>query len=467
LRKYGVRFGAYHLYLPALLKPAPRVLALHLWALKQNAVELKGLDELPALAVSGRTSLKVDPEIGKGLYRTIGYRVCGERAVRVDILERLADAIRPALAWRPNAPGEKPPGAVDGSSFTVTGAMTSLVGSSGEDFASVLKSLGYRMERRPKPPEPAPKPSERDEVSPVALGTAPVTPEGADPAGEITQAPPLAEEASGALAEAVPAEPATREQAASNEAAPPDPVPVDVAPTTGTDTIALGVAPIAPEAVPDEFHKPFGDPVAPAAEAQPAAAEGAEEQTAPAAESGANAGAPATSPADASAGEQARVEEVMIEVWRPGRFEERRPRPVRPPRERTRDRPGHRRPQVQPLAATATPAEGAPAATAEAAAAPVSAPPPRHWEKPQRSKEERERTPKAFSKGQDRQKSDDRRSGDRPRPARKRREVEGSQDWKEHVQQRERRDKGPDPNSPFAKLLALKEQLEADAKERR
>src|SRR5207302_9623905 len=32
---------------------------------------------------------------------------------------------------------------------------------------------------------------------------------------------------------------------------------------------------------------------------------------------------------------------------------------------------------------------------------------------------------------------------------------------------RERRDKAPDPNSPFAKLAALKEQLEANAKERR
>ena len=29
LRKYGVRFGAYHIYLPALLKPAPRTLGLH------------------------------------------------------------------------------------------------------------------------------------------------------------------------------------------------------------------------------------------------------------------------------------------------------------------------------------------------------------------------------------------------------------------------------------------------------
>ena len=31
----------------------------------------------------------------------------------------------------------------------------------------------------------------------------------------------------------------------------------------------------------------------------------------------------------------------------------------------------------------------------------------------------------------------------------------------------ERREKAPDPNSPFAKLAALKAQLEADAKERR
>jgi ATP-dependent RNA helicase SUPV3L1/SUV3 len=32
LRKYGVRFGAYHLYVPALLKPAARALASQLWA---------------------------------------------------------------------------------------------------------------------------------------------------------------------------------------------------------------------------------------------------------------------------------------------------------------------------------------------------------------------------------------------------------------------------------------------------
>ena len=76
--------------------------------------------------------------------------------MRVDILERLADLIRPALSWREASPGPKPAGAFDGRGFTVTGAMTSLTGASGEDFASILRSLGYRMERRPKPAEVKP-----------------------------------------------------------------------------------------------------------------------------------------------------------------------------------------------------------------------------------------------------------------------------------------------------------------------
>ena len=40
LRKYGVRFGAYHIYLPALLKPAARALASLLWAEKQDNVDM-------------------------------------------------------------------------------------------------------------------------------------------------------------------------------------------------------------------------------------------------------------------------------------------------------------------------------------------------------------------------------------------------------------------------------------------
>jgi ATP-dependent RNA helicase SUPV3L1/SUV3 len=153
LRKYGVRFGAYHIYIPALLKPGPRALAAQLFALAHEGPQSKGLDELLQLAGSGRTSIPLNREIDPALYRTAGYRVCGERAVRVDILERLADLIRPALAWREGVAGAKPLGAVAGGGFAVVNGMTSLTGASGEDFASILRSLGYRMERRPKPHE--------------------------------------------------------------------------------------------------------------------------------------------------------------------------------------------------------------------------------------------------------------------------------------------------------------------------
>ena len=167
LRGLGVRFGAYHLTVPALLKPAPRALACQLWALKEGGADIKGLDDILHLAASGRTSIPINPETPKPLYRAAGFRVCGTRAVRVDILERLADLIRPAIQYRPGiTQGEPPAGAADGGEgFVVTVAMTSLCGCAGEDFNSILKSLGYVMDRRAgpaitaslvKPSEPAP-----------------------------------------------------------------------------------------------------------------------------------------------------------------------------------------------------------------------------------------------------------------------------------------------------------------------
>ena len=131
-----MRFGAYHLYLPNLLKPGPRALAVQLWALKEATPDTKGLDDVPHLAASGRTSFPADKDVPKALYRVVGYRVCGERAVRVDILERLADLIRPALAWRSGSPAPKPPGAVEGGGFTVTGQ---------DDVADRLLGRGLRL----------------------------------------------------------------------------------------------------------------------------------------------------------------------------------------------------------------------------------------------------------------------------------------------------------------------------------
>src|SRR5947207_2987133 len=230
LRKYGVRFGAYHLSLPNLLKPGPRALAVQLWALKEATPDTKGLDEVPHLAASGRTSFPADKDVPKALYRVVGYRVCGERAVRVDMLERLADLIRPALAWRPGSPGARPPGAVEGGGFTVTVNMTSLTGSSGEDFASVLRSLGYRMEKRPKPAEVAPLPTATEAASEA-------------PAAETTPqaeaAPPSAPVESGIAPVA--------EHLPEPTAALPEPsAAIEAAPDT---LIAEAVAPVMPEVV--------------------------------------------------------------------------------------------------------------------------------------------------------------------------------------------------------------------------
>ena len=124
-----------------------------LWALKHGGLDdVKGLDEVPHLAASGRTSFVADKDVPKGLYRAAGFRVCGDRAVRVDILERLADLIRPAVAYRPGTTvGDAPAGTADGEGFVVTVAMTSLAGCSGEAFASILRSLGYVAEQRKGP----------------------------------------------------------------------------------------------------------------------------------------------------------------------------------------------------------------------------------------------------------------------------------------------------------------------------
>jgi len=151
MRKLGIKFGAYHIYVPASLKPAPRELAIILYALKHGGVRQPGVSELPHIVLSGRTSFLIDPEVNPKLYEVAGFKVAGKRAVRVDILERLADIIRPLIALDASRhQGELPNGAAEGNGFRVTVEMTSLLGTAGEDFASILTSLGYRVRRTPK-----------------------------------------------------------------------------------------------------------------------------------------------------------------------------------------------------------------------------------------------------------------------------------------------------------------------------
>jgi ATP-dependent RNA helicase SUPV3L1/SUV3 len=166
MRKLGIKFGAYHIYVPASLKPAPRELALILFALAHGGIRQPGVAELPQIVLSGRTSFEIDPAVDPRLYEIAGFKVAGKRAVRVDILERLADIIRPLIALDARThQGELPMGAADANGFRVTVEMTSLLGTAGEDFASILNSLGYRVRRTPKVAAPAPAAAETSEFA--------------------------------------------------------------------------------------------------------------------------------------------------------------------------------------------------------------------------------------------------------------------------------------------------------------
>jgi ATP-dependent RNA helicase SUPV3L1/SUV3 len=145
LRKMGVRFGAYHIFLPALLKPAPATLSTLLWALKNDAKDKPGYGDVVTALAAGRTSVVADASFEREFYRLSGFRVLGKRAVRIDILERLADLIRPALAWNPGS-GARPAGAYGGARFVVTPAMMSILGATSEDMTEILRGLGYRSD---------------------------------------------------------------------------------------------------------------------------------------------------------------------------------------------------------------------------------------------------------------------------------------------------------------------------------
>lgn len=133
LRKHGVRFGAYSIFMPALLKPAPARLLLVLWSLAREGAD--SATSLPQPPAPGLTSVPADKDAPQGFYEALGFRVCGTRAVRIDMLERLANLIRPIIMDRIYQGG-----------FVVGPDMMSLVGCSGEEFAGLLRGLGYKSQ---------------------------------------------------------------------------------------------------------------------------------------------------------------------------------------------------------------------------------------------------------------------------------------------------------------------------------
>ncbi|MCG7574317.1 disulfide oxidoreductase [Phaeobacter sp. CNT1-3] len=166
LRKHGIRFGQFTIFMPLMLKPAPTRLRLVLWALA------KGLDVFPEAPPPGLVTVPTDKGAPEGADTMSGYRVAGERSIRIDMLERLADMLR-----------------VEDSrgGFEAKADMLSITGMTLEQFADLMQGLGYAAER-----------GERAKVkaAPVAEAAA----EGAETPAEVAETP--AEEAATEVAEA-------------------------------------------------------------------------------------------------------------------------------------------------------------------------------------------------------------------------------------------------------------------------
>lgn len=173
LRKHGVRFGQYTIFQPLLLKPKPTALRLVLWSL------WNGLDEFPESPPPGLVTIPNLAAVPKGHYTLAGYHPAGARAIRIDMLERLADLLRA----RDSRAG-----------FEAAPEMLSITGMTQDQFADLMGGLGYRGVRgeRPKVKPEAVVPPVEAPVEGVEVAAEPPVETSAEVAPEIAEALPEA-----------------------------------------------------------------------------------------------------------------------------------------------------------------------------------------------------------------------------------------------------------------------------------
>ncbi|AZO65739.1 helicase-related protein [Mesorhizobium sp. M6A.T.Cr.TU.016.01.1.1] len=468
LRRLGVRFGAYHVFVPALIKPAPAGLVTLLWALRNDGKDKPGFGDVVHALASGRTSVVIDPTFDKTFYKLAGYRNLGRRAVRVDILERLADLIRPATNWKPGL-GQRPDGAYDGQSFMVTPPMMSILGATADDMEEILKGLGYRAE-----PKPAVEVRARLEAQDNAAREAAAAKQAAQEQAEQAKAAEAAiadtaadapaessESEAAAVAEAtaeVTAEPATKAEPVA-EAQPETPAEVTEEELSPAEAAAEmpAVSAAQPEAEAEAAEVEVA-PAEPASEASPAT-EAVSAEPAAAAEVATGEAAPEV-PAEAE-------EPKPILLWRQGRFDQ-RPR-HRHHDNRPRDNSRDNRPRNGQAAR-----DGRGDAPADATSGqPTGAPGGRPTHEGRRDGAGKPRFDRSKFKPKPQGEAGERRDG-KPQGERSDRR-ESRPDWKGGRQDgkggapggkpafqpkpREERPVRFDPDSPFAKLAALRDQL--------
>jgi ATP-dependent RNA helicase SUPV3L1/SUV3 len=121
LRRAGIKVGAWTVHVPALQKARRAALCGLLWSVHHQPD-----GHLPALP-EGRVSLPLDQTRPAAWYAAQGYRPFGDLMVRIDIVERLADLLRP----------------LENNPFAISADMVSLAGCSHEAIGSIFSGLGY------------------------------------------------------------------------------------------------------------------------------------------------------------------------------------------------------------------------------------------------------------------------------------------------------------------------------------
>ncbi|TIN22445.1 helicase-related protein [Mesorhizobium sp.] len=455
LRRLGVRFGAYHVFVPALIKPAPAGLVTLLWALQNDGNDKPGFGDVVHALASGRTSVVIDPTFDKTFYKLAGYRNLGRRAVRVDILERLADLIRPATNWKPGL-GQRPDGAYDGQSFMVTPPMMSILGATADDMEEILKGLGYRAE-----PKPAVEVKARLEAQDNAAREAAAAKQAAEEQAEQAKAAEAAIADAAAEAPADSSEPDAVAEATAEALAEPaaEAEPVAEAQLQTPPEVTVEALPAAEAAVREaapETAEVEVAPAEPASEASPATAAVSAEPAA-AAEAATGEAAPAA--------EKEAEEPKPILLWRQGRFDQR-------PRHRHHDnRPRDRDNRPRSGQAARDGRSNAPAEAGQQAGAPGDRPARegrRDGDGAGKPRFDRSKF-KPKPQGEPGERRDGKPQGERPD------RRESRPDWKGgrpdgkggapggkpafQPKPREERPVRFDPDSPFAKLAALRDQL--------
>ncbi len=137
LQRLGVRFGVHSLFVPRLLRADPLLLRRLLWRL---------LHPQEPLPTPGGTTVPSDGRVSPAAYRAIGYRAMRGHALRVDIAERVAHALRQ--------------GTRDGASFAPGPELGGLTGLGRHDLDLVIQDFGYRRCHRPGGDDAGAQPSQ-------------------------------------------------------------------------------------------------------------------------------------------------------------------------------------------------------------------------------------------------------------------------------------------------------------------